>query len=744
MSRALHVAGALGATALIGAGVMPFLHREETPEIWFELRWPGDVDEGVVVELLRHLAASRRPQVVTFEIRAERGRLTQLVGCGRSEVERLRHLFRTYLPDVLFDPAKRPSGALQHAVALRLGSRERALRMDAATEISRSIVSALAGTSGVTVMQWQLGARLVPSRVPQDSRGLPSAARALSQAAAHGLAPLDAKERHELQAKIGERGFAAVLRIGTSNRDRRTARGILRAVVSGIRVAESPGVPLRVRGTAPGPVATAQPPRRFPVAINVLELVGLLGWPLGCGDYPGVTRLTSRRLPVPGALPRQGRIIGDGNHPMTARPVAFTMHDALMHTHVLGPTGVGKSTLLAHLAIQDIEAGRAVVVIEPKGDLVDDILARIPADREPDVVVLDPTDDQAPVGLNPLAHGSPELAADQVLAVFRGLYRDYLGPRTTDVLHAALLTLARADHATLVALPLLLTDDQLRRRLTATVHGDLALGPFWAWYEGLSEGERQQVIGPVMNKVRPFLLRERVRHVLGQGEPRFDIGRVFTERKVLLAPLGKGALGSEAAGLVGSLVVSQLWQAAQARASLAPERRHAVSVIIDEFQDFLHLPTDLGDVLAQARGLGLGLTLAHQHLAQLSPDVRAAVLANARSRVCFRLSPDDATVIARAADRLDAKDFQHLGRYEIYASLVADGAVEPFCSATTRPLDAAMGNATRVRQSSRETFGVPRQAIEAELRTVWTGQIETDDGSIGSRRRRDQDRGDQP
>jgi type IV secretory pathway TraG/TraD family ATPase VirD4 len=369
------------------------------------------------------------------------------------------------------------------------------------------------------------------------------------------------------------------------------------------------------------------------LAINVMELVGLLGWPLGDGEYPGIVRVASRRLVVPARVPLHGRIIGDGNHPASRRPVALDMRDALMHTHLLGPTGVGKSELLANLALADIAAGRAVAVVEPKGDLIEALLTRIPTERERDVVLLDPTDDASPVGLNPLAHGAPDLVADQVLAVFHGLYGDLLGPRSADVLHAGLLTLARSEHATLVALPLLLTNDRLRRRLTADLHDDVALAPFWGWFESLSDAERQQVVSPLMNKLRPFLLRERVRRLLGQAEPRFDLRQLFTERKILLVPLNKGALGSEGASLIGSLLVAQLWRAAQTRSSIAPERRHPVSVFVDEFQDYLNLPTDLADVLAQARGLSVGLTLAHQHLAQLSPSVRAAVLANARSRL---------------------------------------------------------------------------------------------------------------
>jgi hypothetical protein len=236
--------------------------------------------------------------------------------------------------------------------------------------------------------------------------------------------------------------------------------------------------------------------------------------------------------------------------------------------------------------------------------------------------------------------------------------------------------------------------------------------------------------------VRPFLLRERMRTILGQAKPRFDIAEVFTKRKILLVPLSKGLIGSEAAGLLGSLVVAQLWQAVQGRASIAPERRHPVLCYIDEFQDYLHLPTDFADVLAQARGLGLGLVLAHQHLAQLTPNVRAGVLANARSRVCFRLSADDASTIAKTTSLLDAEDFQSLGRYEIYASLVADGTVQSYCSGVTRPLPTPGNAADHIRRLSRERYGRPKPEIEAELAALIHGEQDPEPtGTIGRKPR---------
>jgi hypothetical protein len=740
VSRSAELAAVLGGTALAGVGMAPFLHREAEPEAWFRLHWPRDLEEDRALGLLRHLASTRRPNVITFEVRARKHKLVHLVGVSTPDTERLRHSFATFLPDVLLEPVERPTPQLAKAVELRLGSRERAIRTDAPNEVARSVLSAMAGTSGITVLQYQLGTRLSPSHVPKDSHGLPTVGRALSQAFRYGLAPLDATDRRNLQDKVGEQGFRIAVLIGTNISDRLVGKGVLRTIIGGIRVAEAPGVHFTVRRTDPGAIAAASPPRRFATPFNIAELIGLLAWPLGDDAYPGVVRVGSRRLTVPNAVPTNGRVIGDGTHASSRRRVAQGARDGLMHTHILGPTGVGKSTLLAQISLQEIEAGRGLIVIEPKGDLVADTLARLPKHRERDVVVLDPTD-RSPVGLNPLQGGSPELVSDQIVAVFRGLYGDYLGPRTADVLHAALLTIARAKDATLVALPLLLTEQRLRREFTKPVRDDLALGPFWAWYESLSDDARSQVIAPVMNKLRPFVLRENIRHVLGQPQPRFNVGDVFTENKILLVPLSKGALGSETSSLLGSLVVARLWQAAQGRGRIAPGSRSPTTLVIDEFQDFLHLPTDLADVLAQARGLGLGLVLAHQHLAQLTPSVRSAVLANARSRIAFRLSAEDAAVIAKTTDLLDARDFQSLGRYEAYASLVAKSETQPFASIRTEALPAAGGNAGRVRELSRRQYGVARNEIEATLRALAFGDVQSVDESVGTRKRRQIDDG---
>jgi RecA/RadA recombinase len=429
-------------------------------------------------------------------------------------------------------------------------------------------------------------------------------------------------------------------------------------------------------------------------------------------------------------------VIGEASFPGRERPLALSTTDSLRHLHVLGPTGSGKSTLLLHLIEQDMAAGRAAVMIEPKGDLIADVLRRVPPARVGDVVLLDPADTGRPVGLNPLQLNgrSPELAADQLLGLLHSLYAAHWGPRTHDILGASLLTLARTPGMSLVALPLLLTNAGFRRRLLRGVDDPIGLSPFWSAYEAWSESERAAAIAPVMNKLRPLLLRPELRAIIGQAATGFDLRRIFTERKILLVNLSRGLLGPETSALLGGLVVAQLWQAVLGRAAIPRERRHPVFVYVDEFQDYLHLPLDFADALAQARGLGVGFVVAHQHLHQLGPDMRASVLANVQSRIAFRLGSEDAR-LAAAGSGLTPEDFQGLGAFEAYAQLVAEAAVQPWCSLRSLAASQPTTDPVLVRAASQLAYGTDRARVDAELRRLYFDGSTADADDLAPRRR---------
>jgi hypothetical protein len=231
-----------------------------------------------------------------------------------------------------------------------------------------------------------------------------------------------------------------------------------------------------------------------------------------------------------------------------------------------------------------------------------------------------------------------------------------------------------------------------------------------------------------------------MRAIVGQTRNSFDLRRVFSQRKVLLVNLNKGLLGPETSALLGSMVVSQLWQAILGRSAIAPERRHPVFVYVDEFQDYMHLPLDFADALTQARGLGVGFIAAHQYMHQLDPLMRSAVLANAQSRVAFRLPGEDARTIA-ADSALAPEDFQSLGAFQCYVQLVAEAAVQPWCSASTLPPGAPISDAVAVRTASRRDYGVDRAEIEADLHELFFGRRQRAGDDLAPRQRRTGDTG---
>jgi hypothetical protein len=551
---------------------------------------------------------------------------------------------------------------------------------------------------------------------------------------------MDSEARTALRDKLGHHGFACTVRLGVTADSARRRRVLLFGLLAATRTSEAAGVQLRLRKEQPKRLHHVSKPLWWPLRLNVHELVALTGWPLGDGDLPGQPAAHPKRLPpAPGTIGKQ-RVIARATAPGIDATLALNAQDALRHTQVLGPIGSGKSVLLGNLIIQDIHDGRGVVVVDPQGDLVQYVLERIPDHRRDDIVVLDASSsDRTPVGLNPLTTRgrNPEVVADGLLAVFKQLYADAWGPRTQDVLHACLLTLARRDDASLVMVPLLLTNPGFRRSVTAKLNDPIALGPFWHWYNSLSPAEMQQVIAPLQNKLRQWLIRPTLRAILGQRDPKFSIRQVFSdERKVLLVSLAQGMIGPEASALLGSVVVAEIWQATLERAAVPPQQRHPVMVFLDEFATFLNLPTDLADALTRSRAHGTSFTLAHQYQSQLSPAMRAAVQSSTRSRICFQLAADDAVGIARTAPELTAEDFTALGQYEIYASLFANGRVNPYASGKTLPPPPTTSDPNELRRLSRERYGRPLDEVEAGWAELISSGNDTVTDTAGRRPRR--------
>ena len=550
------------------------------------LLWPREVSAEEMAAAMQLLASTGGTPLV-LEALGRLGRVEHRLQIVESKASGLTTQLRAAIPGIGIEGIGRDDDKMPdftRARQVRLSTARRAVLTERVETVSRAILTALAhvGRDEALLLQWVLATRLQPEVVPSRIEQLhpESMWKAVLRAPFVGPSPADAETRGSLKDKRSEPGWRTIGRIAVRAASRSREEQLLRSVLQAVRTAEAPGVRIAARSVNPSTIPTVR--GRASVRLNLSELAALCAWPIGpTADLP-VMKLGSRRLPAASAIPAAGRVVGESTWPGNERSLALSPEDSLRHLHVIGPTGTGKSTLLLQLIEQDMKARRAIVVIEPKGDLIDDVLQRIPDNRQHDVVLLDPSDSAAPVGLNPLAavHGpdGAELVADQLLATFHGLYAAHWGPRTSDILHASLLTLARTPGMSLAALPLLLGDPAFRHKIVGSLHDPIGLEPFWASFEAWREAERTTAVAPVMNKLRPFLLRPSLRRVIGQATPRFQLASVFTERKILLVNLAKGRLGPEAASLLGALVLAGLWQTAQSRGSIPKERRHPVFV----------------------------------------------------------------------------------------------------------------------------------------------------------------------
>jgi hypothetical protein len=705
---------------------------------WISIKWPREISTEQLATVARLIATTGGKPIVVEAV-GQAGMVHHQVGVVAERAGAITRQLRAALPGAAVTPGESLTGPLDRAVALRLNTRRRTLRSNDG-EIGRALLAALSATGKGerVVLQWTLGKALHPEAVPSQLSTISHESWfAELLALPFGTQKGDGELRKAMADKRSEPGWRAAGRLAVHAESDARRYQLIRGMLSALRLAESPGATLLVHRTSPRAVANASRPWHWPLRLNATELSSIAAWPSGSTIDLPVNRSPSRTIPPSKLIPRRGRVVARSTASSSNRPLALSVGASLKHLHAIGPTGVGKSTLLLNLIAQDIESGRSVVVVEPKGDLIADILARIPPERVNDVVLIDPSDSTAPVGLNPLAlmGRPPELVADQLLSVFRQLSVSW-GPRLEQILHASLLTLAKTPGSTLVNLPLLLSDDGYRRKVTRAIHDPVALTPFWHSFEQWTPAERANAIAPVMNRLLPFLQRPQLRAMLGQSRPKFDVNQVFTGRKIVLVNLAKGLLGPSTASLLGGLIISQLWQAALGRAALAPERRHPVFITLDEFQDYLALPTDLSDALSQARGLGVGFALAHQHLHQLDPTTRASTLANARNRVAFQLAADDARAMAGTGGTLDAEDFTSLAAFECYVQLVADDAVQPWASGRTLPPPDVISNPDLVRAASQVNYGTPIAEVNAEIEALVTGNHDRAGSDLGPRPRR--------
>jgi type IV secretory pathway TraG/TraD family ATPase VirD4 len=361
--------------------------------------------------------------------------------------------------------------------------------------------------------------------------------------------------------------------------------------------------------------------------------------------------------------------------------------DRFSHVYLIGKTGTGKSTLMESMALQDLERGNGFALIDPHGDLVERIAARVPLSRRADVIYLDAADPSQPYGYNPLRHVREDriaLAASGMMEVFKKMWPDAWGVRMEHILRNTLMALLEQPHSTMHDVLRMFSDSAFRKQVAKSLKNQTVRRFLEKEFERFSFGYRADGTAPIQNKVGAFLADPLLNRILTAPQKDLHIRRIMDQGQVLLVNLAKGRIGEDSSSLLGGLLVTTIGLAAFSRADTTPEKRRDFFVYIDEFQNFTTLA--VANMFAELRKYRVGFTVAHQYLHQLEPDVRHAVLGNAGTIMSFRIGAEDAPYLAREfQSRFEEIDLLQLENYHLYLKLMIDGMPSrPFSAITLR------------------------------------------------------------
>lgn len=396
--------------------------------------------------------------------------------------------------------------------------------------------------------------------------------------------------------------------------------------------------------------------------------------------------------------------------------------DRLRHMYVIGKTGMGKSTLLENLAIQDIQNGEGLAFIDPHGSTAERLLDYVPEERIKDVLYIAPFDMENPVGFNVMedvGYDKRHLVVSGLMSAFKRIWEDAWSARMEYILSNTLLALLEYPGSTLLDVNRMYTDKAFRKKVVDYI-SDPLVKRFWAEeFAGYTDRYTQEATPAIQNKVGQFTSNPLVRNIIGQSKSSFDIRRMMDERKILIVNLSKGRIGETNANLLGSMLTTKIYLSAMSRADLplvALNKLPNFNFYVDEFQSVAN--DSFADILSEARKYKLALVIAHQYIEQMEENVRNAIFGNVGTIISFRVGPFDAeTLEVVFQPQFMATDLVNLGFAQIYLTLMIDGIGSRPFSATTIPLipPPRLSYTDHIIAHTRKTYGRPRTQVEANM-----------------------------
>jgi len=467
--------------------------------------------------------------------------------------------------------------------------------------------------------------------------------------------------------------------------------------------------------------------------LNTEELNSIYHLPLSTAETPNIQWLTAKHAAAPTNIPESGVLLGKNLYRGVAREIYAKAEDRRRHTYIVGKSGVGKSVLLSNLAIQDIENGAGICLLDPHGDLVADVLERIPPERAEDVILFAPADIERPLAMNLLEFDPkyPEqktFVINEMIKVFDKLYdlKSTGGPIFEQYMRNALLLIMSDPESgsTLMEVPKVLADPEFRNMKLERCP-DHTVVDFWRKEAEKAGGDAAlaNVVPYITSKLTQFISNDTMRPIIGQQKSSFNLRDVMDGSKILLIDLSKGQIGEMNSSLLGLIIVGKILMAALSRASIPAEDRKDFYLYIDEFQNFT---TDsVCDILSEARKYGLSLTMAHQYLGQLVENgndttIKDAVFGNVGTWITFKVGSEDAEELEKEfGPTFNQFDMINIEKGTAYVKLLVDNTTtRPFSMQTTYPILGTKrdGIAEKIKSLSRYKYGRERSLIEAEIR----------------------------
>ncbi|MEX0918555.1 MAG: DUF87 domain-containing protein [Candidatus Paceibacterota bacterium] len=402
--------------------------------------------------------------------------------------------------------------------------------------------------------------------------------------------------------------------------------------------------------------------------------------------------------------------------------------DRARHIYIIGKTGMGKSTLIENLAIQDIKNGEGMAIIDPHGKSAEMLLDYVPAERVKDVVYFAPFDLANPIAFNIMEDVGPDyrhLVADGLMATFKKIWQDAWSARMEYILNNTLLALLEYPDATLLGVNRMLSDKVYRQRVVDNIT-DPSVKSFWVdEFAGYTERFAAEATPAIQNKVGQFTNNPLIRNIIGQPKSSFDLRKLMDEQKIIIINLSKGLVGEQNTQLLGGMLVTKLYLAAMSRANASDAEMRQLPpfyLYVDEFQSFAN--ESFADILSEARKYKLSLTIAHQYIEQMPEEVRAAVFGNVGTTIAFRVGPMDSEIMETIfAPTFTQEDLVNLGFAQIYLTLMINGVgSRPFSAVTLPPIiNVESSHKEEIIANSRRTYGHSRAEVEKYI-IDWTGE----------------------